>query len=160
MDDLAPNVISLIGLVLGSALFSFVPVCIAGYFRSRHAAYSLQELWAAVRGFTIFNVGWVATFLAMWAMAGGGHMSARTYWSGSVLLLIATLLITGALHVLSLPKSPALAFFIVPMLCYWVDMRTNFAHGDLVSGIWWTILVVLPLMISACWIWREVRADE
>lgn len=150
----------LIVLLLGSALFSFIPVCIAGYLRPSGASYSSQDFWAAVKGFTLFNVGVAVAFSAMWAMAGGGNMSIRSYWSGSVLLLFAALIITGAMHALSLSKLPAIAFLVVPMLGYWADMRTSFAQGGLVSAVWWTTLVVFPLIISAYWIWREVRADE
>lgn len=149
---------TILAAAFGLTMISLIPIGIVVLVRSRHASYSSQDFWGAVKGFVIFNLGLVALFWAMWAMAGGGNMSVHSYWSGSGLLLIAALIIAGAMHALSLPKLSAAAFFIVPMLGYLVDMLNNSANSSLVTAMWWASLVVLPLIITACWVWREARA--
>jgi hypothetical protein len=151
--------ITILGAVFGLTLFSLIPIGIVALLRSKRATYSPSDFWRAVTGFAVFSIGLVALFWAVWSMTGGGHISMHSYLRGSGLLLIAALIIAGAMHILVLPKLFAIGFFGVPMLGYLIELQTKFRGPMLFVVMWLAILVVLPLLIAAYWVRREVQAD-
>ena len=150
---------TILGAVFGLMLISLFPIGIVALLRSKRVRYSQSDFWRAMTGFAVFSLGLVAVFWAMWSMAGGGHISMHSYWRGSGLLLIAALIIAGAMHILVLPKLLATGFYVVPMLGYLIELQTELRGPMLFFVMWLAILLVLPLLIAAYWVRREVQAD-
>lgn len=150
------NVVLVMEIIL-YLLIPLFPICIVALVRSRHANYSKQDLWVAVKGFSILYLGLFLLFFWMFVLNGES-----VNWFFSVLcLLIVLLVIAGAMHVLSLPKLFSAAFLIFPklggMLSNMLSMLGMQNVSPIANVIFWVILAVLLLSISACWAWRETR---